>query len=155
MNVDTFGSVNELLDFAIGKEEEAYLFHMNLSERVEHPSMKELFRRFAQEEKKHKAKLEAVKKGKKLISAEEKVVNLKIADYTVEVDVDATEEFDYQKALLVAMHREKASFKLYTDLAAITDDEELRELLLGLANEEAKHKLYFEREYDEHILTED
>jgi rubrerythrin len=153
--VDTFGSVNELLDFAIGKEEEAYHFHMNLSARVKHPSMKELFERFAKEELKHKAKLEAVKKGKKLISAEQKVTDLKIADYTVEIDLDTTEEFDYQKALLVAMHREKASFKLYTDLAAITDDEELRELLLGLANEEAKHKLYFEREYDEHILTED
>lgn len=153
--MDTFGSVNELLDFAIGKEEEAYQFHMSLSERVEQPSMKELFKRFAGEEQKHKAKLEAVKKGKKLVSAEEKVANLKIADYTVEVDLDATEEFDYQKALLVAMHREKASFKLYTDLAAITEDEELRELLLGLANEEAKHKLYFEREYDEYILTED
>lgn len=152
--MDTFGSIDELLDFAIGKEIEASVFYEGLVNRVENASMKELFRTFSKEELKHKAKLEAVKQGKKLVSAEQHVVNLKIADYTAEVDLDASEEFDYQKALLVAMQREKASFKLYTDLAAITDNSEIQELLLGLANEEAKHKLYFEREYDEHILTE-
>lgn len=151
---DTFGSVNELLDFAIGKEEEANEFYMSLAGRVENPSMKNLFKVFAGEELKHKAKLEAVKGGKKLLSAEQKVQNLKIADYLAKVEPEADEVLDYQKALIIAMQREKASFKLYTDLAAITDSSELRDLLLGLAQEEAKHKLYFEREYDEHILSE-
>ncbi len=151
---DTFGSVNELLDFAIGKEEEANEFYMSLAGRVENSSMKNLFKVFAGEELKHKAKLEAVKGGKKLLSAEQKIQNLKIADYLAKVEPEADEVLDYQKALIIAMQREKASFKLYTDLAAITDSSELRDLLLGLAQEEAKHKLYFEREYDEHILSE-
>lgn len=151
---DTFGSVNELLDFAIGKEEEANEFYVSLAGRVENPSMKTLFESFATEELKHKAKLEAVKAGKKLLSAETKIQNLKIADYLAKAEPQADVVLDYQKALIIAMQREKASFKLYSDLAAITDSSELRELLLGLAQEEAKHKLYFEREYDEHILTE-
>lgn len=116
--------------------------------------MREVFERFAKEELKHKARLEAVKQGKLLVSAEQKVQNLKIADYLVKVEPQPDETLDYQKTLIIAMQREKASFKLYTDLAAITDNAELQETLLALAQEEAKHKLRFEIEYDEHILTE-
>jgi len=152
--VDTFGSVLELLDYAIGKEQEAHQFYMSLTTRTDNSSLKKLFEDFAKEELGHKAKLEAVKEGKKLLSAEKRVADLKIADYTPEVDFDETEEFDFQKALLVAMHREKAAFKLYSNLAGITDDAELKELLQGLANEEAKHKLYFETQYDERVLKE-
>ena len=152
--MDTFGSVNELLDYAISKEIEANQFYSNLAGRADNPGLKKLFESFAREELGHKAKLEAVKEGKKLLSAEKKVADLKIADYTPEVDLDETEDFNLQKALLVAMHREKAAFKLYSNLAASTDDPELKELLLGLANEEAKHKLYFEIQYDEQVLSE-
>lgn len=150
---DTFGSTDELLDFAIAKEEEANQFYTDLATRVEKSPMREVFERFAKEELKHKARLQAVKQDKLLVSAEQKVQNLKIADYLVRVEPD-TGEMDYQKALIVAMQREKASFKLYTDLAAVTDNPELQEILLALAQEEAKHKLRFEIEYDEHILTE-
>ncbi|MBD3285722.1 rubrerythrin [candidate division WOR-3 bacterium] len=152
--MDTFGSVNELLDFAIGKELEANQFYVNLSNRADRQSMKEMFDSFAAEELKHKEKLEGIKQGKKLVSAESKVTDLKIADYTTDVNLNANDEFDFQKALLVAMQREKASYKLYSNLAEITEDEGLKEVLLGLANEEAKHKLYFETQYDEYILSE-
>jgi len=152
--VDTFGSVNELLDYAIGKEQEAHQFYMNLVERTDNSSFKELFKSIADEELGHKAKLQAVKEGKTLLSAEDKIADLKIADYTPEVDLAAAEEFDFQKALLVAMHREKAAFKLYSYLAGITENPELAELLQGLANEEARHKLNFEVQYDEYILSE-
>ena len=42
----------------------------------------------------------------------------------------------------------------YSDLAAATEDDSVRTTLLALAQEEAKHKLRFEIEYDEHVLTE-
>lgn len=52
------------------------------------------------------------------------------------------------------MKKEKAAFKLYNDLAAAASDETSREMFLMLAQEEAKHKLRFEVEYDNNILTE-
>ena len=55
-------------------------------------------------------------------------------------------------AEIVAMQREKAAYRLYTDLANNIDDPEMKELFLGLAQEEAKHKLYFEVQYDDQIL---
>jgi len=52
------------------------------------------------------------------------------------------------------MKAEKAAFILYTDLALATDDPGLKETLLRPAQEEAKHKLRFEIEYDDEILKE-
>jgi rubrerythrin len=52
------------------------------------------------------------------------------------------------------MNKEKAAFKLYSDLAKIAPNNEIREIFLSLAQEEAKHKLRFEIEYDDYVLKE-
>ena len=150
--MDKFGSVDELLGFAIEKEEEANRFYMDLAGKMDRPAMRQVFQDFAGEELKHKEKLLGVKEGKLLVSAESKVIDLKIGDYLVVVP--PSPDMDYQEALILAMKKEKASFKLYTDLASTTSDNNLQSLLLGLAQEEAKHKLRLEMEYDENFLTE-
>jgi rubrerythrin len=61
---------------------------------------------------------------------------------------------DYQQALIVAMKKEKEAFRMYSDLASVAQSSELKDVLLGLAQEEAKHKLRFEVEYDDVILKE-
>jgi rubrerythrin len=53
------------------------------------------------------------------------------------------------------MKKENAAFKMYTELASQTPDPKIKETFLALAQEEAKHKLRFEMEYDEEILKED
>jgi len=146
-----FGSVDEILDFAIGKEEEAAQLYTSLARQTQKSWMRQVFEEFASEERGHKAKLLAIKQDKLLLPAAEKVMDLKLADYVM--DVEPSPDLDYQEALVLAMKEEKAAFRLYSDLAAATDDETLRATLLALAQEEAKHKLRFEIEYDEEILT--
>ena len=143
-------SVDEVLDFAIEREKEAARFYGNLAGKMKRPGMRKVLEKFSREEQGHQEKLMAVKREKLLLSSEEKVLDLKISDYLV--DVEPTPDMEYQDALILAMKNEKASYKLYTDLAQATDNERLRATLLGLAQEEAKHKLKFEVEYDEHIL---
>lgn len=150
--MDKFGSVDGLLDFAIDKEEEANKFYNDLAGKMDRPAMRLVFEDFAKEEMKHKEKLLEVKGGKLLEPAEQKITDLKIGDYLV--DVEPSQDMDYQEALILAMKKEKASFKLYNNLAATTEDNNLQSLLLGLAQEEAKHKLRLEVEYDENFLTE-
>ncbi|UCE25719.1 MAG: ferritin family protein [Candidatus Zixiibacteriota bacterium] len=147
-----FKSANEILDFAIQKEEEAARLYKDLAATLNRPDMKEVFESFAKEEMGHKAKLIEVKSGERMISAEKKIFDLKIGDSLV--DVKPSPNLDYQHALIFAMKAEKAAYKLYNDLAQATDDENLKNLFLGLAQEEAKHKLRFEIEYDDQILTE-
>jgi len=146
-----FGSVDEILDFAIGKEEEAAQLYTSLAGQTKKSWMRQVFEEFAGEERGHKAKLQAIKQGKRLLPAAEKVMDLKIGDYLM--DVEASSSLDYQEALVLAMKEEKAAFRLYSDLAAATEDDAVRATLLALAQEEARHKLRFEIEYDEQILT--
>jgi rubrerythrin len=145
-------SIEDVLDFAIGEEEAAAGFYEELSTKMKHQHMRQIFLDFADEEKGHKAKLLKVKGGQAMISSGSKVSDLKIGDYLV--DIDPVSDIDYQQALTFAMKKEKAAFKLYTNLAATVKDKALRETFLGLAQEEAKHKLRFEVEYDEEILRE-
>jgi rubrerythrin len=147
-----WNKIDEVLDFAISEEEAAAEFYTGLAERAEHPAMRGVFEGFAREEQGHKAKLLAVKAGEVVIGAKDQVVDLKIGDYLVNVEPDPG--MSYQDALIVAMKKEKAAFKLYQDLAAIVQDEKVKNVFLALAQEEAKHKLRFEIEYDD-LLTED
>jgi rubrerythrin len=147
-----FESVEKILDFAIKKEEEAAQLYMDLAADLAPTHMKQVFESIAQEEKQHRAKLLEVKAGNQLLAAEEKVMDLKIGDYLP--DVEAGPDLNYQQALILAMKAEKAAFKLYQDLAQTTEDRNLKALFLSLSQEEAKHKLRFEVEYDENILQE-
>ena len=147
-----FDSVDKILDFAMQKEQDAADFYTDLANKMEVEYMKEIFNQFAGEEKGHKAKLIAVKDGKQMLGAEERVQDLKIGDNLV--DIELTRGLGYQEALILAMKAEKAAFRLYNDLATATDDANLKQIFLNLAQEEAKHKLRFEIEYDDHILGE-
>ncbi|MCD4733992.1 ferritin family protein [bacterium] len=147
-----FTSVDDALDFAIINEQGAHDFYMHLAGKMKKPEMAKVFEEFAAEELGHKAALENVKKGGDFNTAEEYVLDLKIADYVVRVDENA-EDLDYQHALILAMKREKAAYRLYTKLAAGVETEKLRKLFTSMAQEEAKHKLRFEIEYDDNYLT--
>jgi rubrerythrin len=78
------------------------------------------------------------------------VQDLKIADYTV--DVEPSPNMSYQEALVFAMKAEKAAYRLYMGLAEISDDMQTAAVFRSLAQQEAKHKLRFEVEYDEVVL---
>ncbi len=150
--MNQWNSVDEALDFAIAREQEAHDFYADLATKVEKPWMSKVFEQFAKEELGHKSKIEGVKNGKQLKISEKKIVDLKIGDYLVAVEPDA--DMNYQDALILAMKKEKAAFRLYTDIAAQADDAQMKELFAALAQEEAKHKLRFEVEYDDFVLAE-
>lgn len=149
--MDHFESAEEILDFAIERETESHDFYINMAERMENPKMKEVFENFANEEMGHKMKLEAVKHGEIMLGQRE-VMSLGIADYVV--DVEPRPDMDYSEALVLAMKKEKAAYRLYLDMAAVAIDEELTDMFLLLSQEEAKHKLRFEIEYDRVVMKD-
>jgi len=148
-----FSSVDEILDFAISREEEAAAFYTSLAQSMDKPWMKQALQAFADQELGHKDKLMQVKQGKTLEPAAEKVKDLKIADYVVAAPMSP--DMTYADALTLAMQREKKSFMLYSRLAESCSDAGLKSTFEALAQEEAKHKLWLEVEYDEKVLTED
>jgi len=133
-----FKSSEEILDFAIGEEQSAADFYTHLSEQVKNPALRKMFMEFSDEELQHKSKLENIKMGSIEYLPTEEVINLGLED--VLVDVAPTDGMDYQDALILAMKKEKAAYQMYSRLATAASDETLKELLLGLASQEANHK---------------
>jgi rubrerythrin len=140
-----YESDNEILEFAISREIEAFQFYTALAERMEKPQMRKVFEELAKEELEHKAnlELEIIKTGQTVATGSQ---NLTADDYHIEGEF----QFDMgmQQLLQMSIEKEKAAFKLYVDLAGKVDDENSRETLLALAEEEVKHKMRFEYEYD-------
>ena len=138
----------EILEFAVAREVEAYHFFMALAGRVTNLGTRRAFEDFAKEELEHKAKLELeiMKMGKSVLVVEEKPPGGK-EDYMVSADGPPL-DMDYKDMLMLGMEKEEASFRTYVNLLPSVDSEESREILLAIAEEEIKHKLRFQLEYD-------
>ncbi len=146
--------VEKILDFAIVNEERAADFYRYLANDARHEHMKEVFLDFAREEDGHKAKLLSIKSGERELLREEKVIDLGLAEQLVDEPIDLAGNMDYVQVLVIAMKAEQDAYNLYSRLAEATDDAACKAVLLGLAQEETKHKLRFELEYDEHMRKE-
>ncbi|MHC4387146.1 MAG: ferritin-like domain-containing protein [Planctomycetota bacterium] len=138
---------SEILEFAIARELEAYNFFMALAQRVGSPEIAKVFEDLAREELEHKAKLELelIKIGRAL-PAEEKAA-IPEHEYVIS-DSNVVLDMGYKDVLLLGMEKEEASFRTYVNLIPNVNDEGSREVLLALAEEEVKHKLRFEAEYE-------
>ena len=148
--MEEFGSDDEILQFAISREVAAHQFYTDLVQEMDNATMRLLFENFAKEELRHKAtlELEIMKRGT-VVAAPEDVDSLDQTDVMVAIDPELG--IDYKNALILAINKEAKSFRLYVELAAIVKDKQSRETLLSLAQEEAKHELQFEIEYDASI----
>ena len=118
--MEKFESVDAVLDFAIAREEEAFALYHGLATQATDPKLVTLFTSFAKVEAGHKQKLEGIKEGTIDLPLRKSVVDLKIADYLV--DVNPTPTMSFQDALVLAMKREQAANSLYTEMASIVDD---------------------------------
>ena len=146
-----FKSIDEILDYAIDKEKEAVAFYNDLSKKESISALAKTFKELAQEEAKHVKLLTNISKNQSAISSYElkKVTDLKVSDYLVEMEY--TEGMLMQDILVMAMKRVEMAVKLYTNLAMGAVDQESAKLFKLLAQEEAKHKLTFERLYDDDL----
>ena len=147
-----FESVAAALDFAIDKEQGAYDFYTEWSEKLEHEAIRQVFREFAVEELRHRDLITDVKEGKRELKLDEKVKDLKITDYFIEVN--ASTAMNYQDALQFAIQAEKGSIELYRHLADRAKSNNIYNLFESLVQEETKHKIRLEEIYDDNFLKE-
>jgi rubrerythrin len=137
----------EILQFAIAREVEANQFYLALAGRVKDEKMRKIFEDLADEELEHKAKLELeVMKSGRVLPTEQKVT-IPEHEYIVSDDEQPL-DMDYKDMLMLGMEKEESAFRTYINLIPNVEDEESREVLLALAEEEVRHKIRFETEYD-------
>lgn len=133
-------SMEQVLDMAIKREEEAYFFYLDLIELVEGKDAKETIEFIANEEKKHRRFLVDYKKGKIKVEALKLAtpVDYKIAEYIQPSEPE--KKMSDSDVYLIASHREMQSNKFYTELAQMHSSPEVKDLLMKMASEELKHK---------------
>ncbi len=144
--------MEEVLEFAIEKELEAYEFYRDWAGRVDSEAISEVLEEFAGEELKHKKLIEDVRDGKRLLHPNEPVPDLKLTDYFITSEPSSS--MDFQNALLIAIKKEEGSIKMYSYLASIQENEELKSLFETLETEERRHKLKLESIYDDNFMKE-
>jgi len=145
----TIPEFNEILDFAVEREQAAVSFYRKLQQQSKFADQKEMLKELEQMEMGHIVVIESIRK--KGVKAEDiqTTRNLKISEYLVKEPDE--KELSYQSILIQAMKREESSFKLYSEMSLKFTDEEISTLFRRLASDEAKHKLHFEILYDEFI----
>ena len=146
---------NQIIDFAVSREQMAVKFYQDLQKHSRFHGKEDELKKLEDMEKGHIKVLENIRKrGIEELQLPKEIENLKISDYIV-VEPEK-EEMTYQDLLITAMKREEASFNLYTNLADVfaEEGEEIKNLLLKIASEEAMHKKHFENIYDDEILNQ-
>lgn len=153
MSTVSCSSMDEVVGFAIDKEEKAMEFYQKCADRAKNPGIKQFFEELVQEEQRHRDML----KGLDTLRLEdiklEKVEDLRISDYLV--DVKFKEDLTYQEALTLAMQKEEKAHNFYAGWQNKCMNEKTAKLFELLAQEELKHKRRIETVYDEEILTWD
>ena len=146
-----FNDLNDLIDFAMEKEQEASDFYATAARREDMAGSRQMFEEFAEEELKHKKMLGDLKQGSVSESIKDYklkwIIDIKRSDYLV--DAEYHEGMNYREILHLAMKREEKALKFYNDLLANAEDPDARKLLQILCQEEAKHKLALETMYDD------
>lgn len=144
---------DEVLNFAIEKEAEEAAMYASMARSAEHENVKKMLLLMSEEETKHLDLLRKVQENGIGAYKFEEVVDLKISEYLN--DIKFTEDMDYRDFLVFAMKNEENALKLYKSWSQSCIDEELCNLFKMLIQEEEKHKLVLEKEYQDLVLSED
>jgi len=146
-------AVDDVVNFAIEKEEKAMEFYDQCATRAQNPGIRKFFKEMAEEEQRHRDMLKGLNPvdlgGVKL----EQVEDLRISDYLI--DIPFKEDLTYQEALILAMKKEEKAYAFYSAWKGRCGHERTAKLFQVLENEEQKHKRKLETLYDEEILTWD
>jgi len=147
-----FVSLQEVIQFAIAREDTAYKLYKRAAELSSGPAARKMFEELAAEEATHKdvfSRIDAEKaENHKLCRIPEKSISAYLSD------VDFRPDMTYQEILVYAMKTEDNAYQLYKTAAGMTDDDKLQKVLMNFADVELGHRRKIEMLYEERVLTE-
>jgi rubrerythrin len=150
----SFESFEEIVGFAIEKEKEAADFYANVAKQEPFSGVREALEEMAEEEKKHQAMLENLGENKEILESYKFkwIPDIKRSDYMIDLEYEPG--MHYSDILRLAMKREEKALKMYNELQKKTDNEEHINIFKILCQEEAKHKLFLEKLYDDYMAEQ-
>jgi rubrerythrin len=147
-------NIEEIIDFAIKREQEAQATYLSYAGQTGRRSFSELLVSMAEMEREHERKLTDLKQGKSTAAAfaPPRVADLGLADILVEVPFSP--DMEYGDFLVLVIRKEREAEQLYRKLEGLTTSADVRNMFALLADEERKHRDWAQERYDEDILKE-
>ncbi|MFX0016191.1 MAG: ferritin family protein [Promethearchaeota archaeon] len=145
--------IEEIIKFAIDKEEEAYNLYFSVAKTTNSSTVKKLMEELANDELGHKKLLEDLQDAEELLDYDiNQVVDLKLSDHLIAHEID--ENSDFQSVLTFAMKEEKAAYDLYFRMSkAATTDKHVK-IFQKLGQMELTHKNKLESLYDDMFYSD-
>jgi len=132
----------EIIKQAIASEVEAKKFYENAANTLKDPYLKKLFASLAEEEKRHRDILSQIYTSNTIDRYFTETRDYKVAETMDEPELSM--DMKPADAFALAMKKEEAAMKQYTEMANMCDDADKRQVFLDLAAMERDHKLKME-----------
>ena len=134
-----------ILDAAIQSEIEANVFYQEAAAKVGNDYLKQMFLTFAQEELKHRRILEGFRDNEDTALHFKRVPDFRVAE-SVD-DPPLSVEMNPTDAIKLAMKKEEAAMRHYSELAEVCSDAGQQKVFLELAAMEREHKAKMEQAF--------
>jgi len=144
-------SVDEILDFCIEREEGSFQLYSVLADLMDQSDVAKLFRDLATLEATHKQKFQNLKESKTQLCVEAKAPEIEIREDLPPRSL--VSDMGCQQAIGLAIKKEVMAAILYTKLAELVEDEEVRNTLWAIADEERRHRHYFDTAYEKCVAS--
>ena len=132
--------LEEIINFAIEREEESMHFYEDLALKVKSPPVVREIRKLATMEKRHRNRLAKINIATYVGRLREQAAIPHLAEYMVNEKPNS--KMSLQELINIAMHREQAAVALYSDLSKLFAGPS-RRLFEHLAAEECNHAQIF------------
>ncbi len=142
----------QVIDRAIGMEEEARMMYEIYGEKVDNAQARSLLEELAKEELGHKLALEKIDPDNPVTFKTAELSSREIGEIFDRPQI--TKEATIEEVLRYAISEETEAFNFYNSLAAYVGDQEFLNLLKKLASEEKRHKQKLEQIYDDMFRPE-
>lgn len=143
MDISTFQAI---IDSAIEGEVEARQFYLDVIDKVDNATLKEMFKEFADEELSHQKILQRFREQKDMA-----IQFTKVPDYHVSESVDDSAKLSMAMkpadAIALAMKKEEIAMRHYTELAEACTDSAQAKVFRELAEMERGHKAKMEHAF--------
>lgn len=147
-----FKSVNEILDFCIEQEEASVKLYSALAGMMEGSELTRLFQGLAELEERHKKQFQDLKESKTQLCITANAPEIEIREDLPRLT--PSPHMGCKGAIGFAIKKEAIAAILYTKLAELVDDENIRNVLWAIADEETRHKHHFDTEYEKCPITD-
>jgi rubrerythrin len=140
-------TIRQVLELAAVREVQALEFYAALAQRVDDPATRSVLEQLAGQELEHKAKIEMeIMKAGLIAKSVDELPGVGEPEYASDLTLET--DASVADALRVAIRKERLAFRFFVGLAATVPGAEVYDVLLELAEEEARHLVMLEIEHN-------